>query len=364
MLTKKTGFVWATALSVLAACQSAETKQTASITGNITGLTDSVVYIMGLGDEESAKDSAVVKDGKFTWTGKVTDARKVYLQTPQRYMEFYMENAPVQINGTMDSLYYAKVTGSASQDEYVAFNDSQKEITDKMYALFPLLHEAKEDAVKAQLEEQIDSLRKIRRASTEEYIRKHPTSPVSVGLIADMAVIGGEFSHLNGLYNTLDLKAQQTVTGKKLAKRLEVVKRSSIGEPFKAFTQNDKDGKPVNTAAFKGKVILVDFWASWCGPCRAENPNVLKAYNKYKDKGFDVLGISLDDKADKWKEAIEKDGMPWTQISDLKGYDNEISTWYGIQAIPSTMLLDTNGVIIAKDLRGAALHKKLEEVFN
>ncbi|NML22310.1 AhpC/TSA family protein [Pseudoflavitalea sp. G-6-1-2] len=364
MLNAKQTSVAAMLISFAFACQQpVEKKAKASLDADITGLKDSVVYISGLQDNAEKSDTVKVTNGKFHWEGNVTDPRKVYINTSERYMELFMENAPVQIKGTYDSLYYAKVTGSAAQDEFVAFDESLKDLNDPMYALFPKLHEAKDEQVKAALETRIDSFRTARRERTKDYIRKHPASAVSVALIEDMAVIG-EFAPLDSLYKVLDATAQQTYTGKKLAQRLEVLKRSAIGQPIKDFTQNDKNGNPVKISSFKGKYILVDFWASWCGPCRAENPNVLLAYNKYKGKGFDVLGISLDDKEDKWKEAIEKDGMPWTQISDLKGYRNEIAEYYGIQAIPSTMLLDANGVIIAKDLRGTALHNKLAEILH
>ncbi len=131
---------------------------------------------------------------------------------------------------------------------------------------------------------------------------------------------------------------------------------------MKDFTQADPAGKPFKSAALRGKYVLVDFWASWCGPCRAENPNVLKAYNAYKGKNFTVLGVSLDDKADRWKKAIEEDGMPWQQVSDLKGWKNEVSNYYGIHGIPSNFLIDPQGNILAKDLRGVALQRKLAEV--
>ena len=130
------------------------------------------------------------------------------------------------------------------------------------------------------------------------------------------------------------------------------------------FQQKSADGKQVGYADFKGKYVLIDFWASWCGPCRAENPNVLKAYNRYKDNNFTVVGISLDDKEENWKKAIREDKMPWTQLSDLKGWENEVSTYYGIRAIPSTLLVDPGGKIIAKDLRGEMLNQKLAELFN
>jgi len=137
-----------------------------------------------------------------------------------------------------------------------------------------------------------------------------------------------------------------------------------IGAVAPDFTQNDTEGNPVKLSSFRGKYVLVDFWASWCGPCRAENPNVVNAFNQYKDKGFTVLGVSLDDEKgkQKWLDAIKKDGLTWTHVSDLKYWNNEVSKAYGIRSIPQNVLLDPNGVIIGKNLRGKALLDKLAEI--
>jgi peroxiredoxin len=362
MKKMKTTISWALVLSCVYACQTAQPKQQqASIEADIKGLTDSVVYISGLKDDPAKSDTVPVKDGKFSWSGAVTDPRKIFIGTSKQYMEMFMENAAVKVNGTVDSFYYSKVTGSPTQDEYIAFQESIKDISDGQWPLYQELHVAKDEKVKAVLETRIDSFRMAKRARIKDYVQQHPASAVSVSLIADMAMMG-EFAPLDSLYRQLDPKARETVAGQKLGERLVVLKRSSLGQPIKDFTQNDLEGKPVKLSEFKGKYVFVDFWASWCGPCRAENPNVLRAYNAFKDKNFAVLGVSLDSDGDKWKEAVQKDGMPWKQISDLKGYNNEIAEYYGIQAIPSSFLLDTNGVIIAKDLRGTQLHAKLKEI--
>lgn len=357
----KTNLSWVLALSFACACQNTEKSAKASIEADIKGLTDSVVYISGLKDDPGKSDTVKVKDGKFSWSGTITDPRKIYIGTTQQYMELFMENAPVKITGTADSLYYSKVTGSATQDEYKAFQETLKDVDEAQSPLYQQLHDAKDEKVKAELEEKIEALQKVRRGRVNAYIGSHPASAVSLAYLTDIALFG-EFPRADSLYRLIDPKAKQTVAGQKLAERLVIIKRGTIGQTIKDFTQNDLDGKPVKFSDYKGKYLFVDFWASWCGPCRAENPNVLKAYNAFKGKNFDVVGISLDDKADKWKEAVQKDGMPWKQLSDLKGFENEISSYYGIQAIPSSFLLDTNGVIIAKDLRGTELHNKLKEI--
>ena len=136
-----------------------------------------------------------------------------------------------------------------------------------------------------------------------------------------------------------------------------------VGAVAPDFEQNTPEGKSVKLSDFRGKVVLVDFWASWCGPCRKENPNVVRLYNKYKDKGFEVLGVSLDRTKGKWIKAIEKDGLTWTHISDLKGWKNAVAKQYGVSSIPHTILLDKDGKILARKIRGRNLAIKLEEIF-
>ncbi|MFT5800938.1 MAG: peroxiredoxin, partial [Nonlabens sp.] len=147
-------------------------------------------------------------------------------------------------------------------------------------------------------------------------------------------------------------------------KKLDLAGSFVIGAVAPDFSQKTPEGKLMSLSDLRGKVVLVDFWASWCGPCRRENPNVIKVYEKYKDKGFDVLGVSLDRSKAPWMKAIKKDKLPWNQISDLKGWQNEVAQLYSVRTIPQTILLDRKGRILAKNLRGADLEAKLAEIFN
>ncbi len=144
-----------------------------------------------------------------------------------------------------------------------------------------------------------------------------------------------------------------------LARRVELLKNVAVGMPAPEFIQNDPLGNPVSLSSFRGKYLLIDFWAAWCPPCRAENPKVVSAYQKYNDKGFEVLGVSLDKSRERWLKAVQDDGLAWTQVSDLKYWSNEAAALYGISSIPSNLLLDPDGVIIKKNLRGDDLHSAL-----
>jgi peroxiredoxin len=148
----------------------------------------------------------------------------------------------------------------------------------------------------------------------------------------------------------------------KLKKEMEQVKAMAKGSIAPDFTQNNTEGEAVSLSDFRGKVLLVDFWASWCGPCRRENPNVVKLYERYKDQGFEILGVSLDRKKDRWLQAIEADGLTWPHVSDLKGWQNEAAKLYGVSSIPDTLLIDREGKIVARKLRGPALEKAVAEL--
>lgn len=335
--------------------------QNAQVKGNIKGLGNVEVKLYYYEGAEQKTGTIKTTDGKFEWTGKMPEAQKVTLMFPNRAAWVYLEPGNISITGTADSLHLLKVSGSKTQKEADDFEATQEPLNKQLMPLYAVYGKGT-DEEKLAREEKISAIRNEMRQMENKYIAAHPESAFSTSLVTERAGMGN-YKDIQAIYDLLGQKAKASASGKRLEERLAVLKRSSIGEQMLNFTQNDVNGSPVNFAAFKGKYVLVDFWASWCGPCRAENPNVLKAYNTYKDKNFTVVGISLDDKGENWKKAIKDDNMPWTQLSDLKGWKNEVSQYYGINGIPSTLLVDPQGKIIAKDLRGELLNKKLRELF-
>jgi thiol-disulfide isomerase/thioredoxin len=331
------------------------------VTGDIKGYKESsLIFSYAVGDTGKS-DTVAVKGGKFTWKGNFPSPQKVYMIFPQRFVDFFAENGRIQIAGSMAALDELKITGSKTQAEADAYEASLKDLTDQEEPLYQNWGKGSKEEQKA-LEAKLDGLRMMKRDRGYQYIAVHPKSNFSVSLVDDRAAMGS-YTDVKRLYDLLDASAKETPIGKQIAERLTVLKRSDLGEAMLDFTQNNMEGQPVRFADFKGKYVFVDFWASWCGPCRAENPNVLKAYNQYKEKNFTVIGVALDDNGEKWKKAIRDDNMPWTQLSDLKGWKNEVSTYYGIRGIPSSLLINPQGKIIAKDLRGEALNQKLAELF-
>jgi peroxiredoxin len=169
---------------------------------------------------------------------------------------------------------------------------------------------------------------------------------------------------LDSLFNSLSPDLKNTETAKIFKNSLEPLKHTAPGTMAPDFTQADVNGVPVKLSSFRGKYVLIDFWASWCGPCREENPNVVRVFNKYKEKNFTIIGVSLDKQSGRtdWLAAIKSDGLNWTQVSDLKFWNNAAAALYYVSSIPANFLVDPNGKIIAKNLRGDDLDAKLKEV--
>lgn len=307
-------------------------------------------------------DNLKVLDGKFTWEAQVTEAQKITMIFPGRAIYLFIEPGKMSINGRRDSLDHLQITGSRTNDEFVAFTHTLL----PLYESEKVLGQQNQSGIneRRQLEKQLELLRDRKKLLTKEFISNHPESAVSLDLIESHGRTGS-YEEVSSMYDGLSRSTKATAQGIRIAERLAVLKRSAVGERVITFTKNDEKGNPVSFSAFKGKYVLIDFWASWCVPCRKEIPELIRMYEEFKGHNYTVISISLDEvrDRDKWMAALSALKMPWTQLSDLKGWNDDLCRYYGLRAVPSSLLVDPNGNIIGKDLRGAALEKKLRELF-
>ena len=277
--------------------------------------------------------------------------------------DFFLENVVITVKGDT-AVKTANIKGGKTQTDFLLLEATLKPLGDKIPPLnkqFTQLMKQKDEKGADSLRPQLTAIRMEMGKAEDDFIRKYNNSFVSADLLRDRAYLI-ELENFEPLFNTLSANLKNSVIGKKLQERLGLAKKTNVGRPAMDFTQQATEDKPFTLSSLKGKYVLIDFWASWCGPCREENPHVLKAYNAFRGKNFEIIGVSLDQQKQPWLNAIKDDGLSWLHVSDLKGWKNEVALMYGINAVPQSFLLDPNGVIIARDLSGKELTKKLEEL--
>lgn len=332
---------------------------------------------------ERIMDSTEIRNGQFQFRGKAVGIREAHIRVvhsneehnpitrPQEdVLAFFLEDRTITISAK-DSIHNAVIKGSPAHDDNLKVTALLKPYYDKYELLNREFREQPEDKQKdsayiASLEKRADAVTKEIIDVKMKYVKANPGKYMA--LMAFNSTLPPEFDAVQAEKDFQGLKedVRNTELGKTVLAKILKVKKTQEGSPAPEFALNDVNGKPVKLSDFRGKYVLLDFWASWCGPCRRENPNLVKAYDAYKDKGFTILGVSLDKPGDKdkWLEAIQKDGLPWTQVSDLKAWESDVAKLYEVNAIPMNFLISPDGKIIAKYLRGEALETQLKKVLN
>jgi peroxiredoxin len=319
-----------------------------NINGTVTGFNEGATVELLNGQTGATELSTLLKNGQFSFKGKMErpDFKIILFNRQQPYITIFLDNSNVTITGDKATIDKSKVIGSASHTAFEQFNTS----LEPYQAVF-----APDGAFDEVMHAKAMSLiRDFVLANKAAYIT--PLAVIRYHQIAE------DVNKTEELYNVLDPKLKTTAMGQYIAQQITEGKVNGNGTILPDFSQPDTSGKSVSLSSLRGNYVLVDFWASWCGPCRQENPNLVAAFKKYQSKKFTVLGVSLDKAKEAWMDAIHMDGLTWTHISDLQGWQNSVAQQFQIFNIPQNFLIDPDGKVIGKNLRGPALERKLAKV--
>lgn len=321
-----------------------------------------------LNDAWVVLDSTLVENGQAVLKGELDTEEMVYLslQDVRGMVPFFAEPADINVELDPSNLREAVISGSGTHQRFLDFTSELEKFDELLYQhyqAYKAAEEAGNEEEKAAADEAYNTTESEKKSFLVDYIMQHNADVVSHYLLHRNSY-QFELDELEAMVVNFDLDVQSSYL-EALRDRVLVLKSVAVGMPFKDFEQEDPDSNLISLSSKVGaKVLLVDFWASWCAPCRVENPHIVAVHNDYKDKGFDVFGVSFDTNKEKWLEAIAADKLDWTQVSDLQGWGNAAGKLYGVQSIPHSVLLDENGTIIAKNLRGDDLRQKVAELLD
>jgi peroxiredoxin len=340
------------------------------IRGAIEGLDSGKVYLSYEYEHTKIIDSAIVSKGVFVFSGHVPEPVICTLKIAGglQQVSFFVENVQMSLKTKRQSFFNTEVSGSQEHNIWMEYRESSTKALAEKNAAYRQLKNAlaERTAVPADssrmLEQALTMLKQATDSVTSEYVLLHRQYMAAAVIIVDKYIAYPDYEKAGKLYNVLSDSIKTSSYGRKMKYLIDAIDRTAIGQPAPDFTSKDSSGRKIVLSQLRGNYILVDFWASWCAPCRKENPYLLKAYKRFKKKGFEIIGVSLEKDRKAWLNAIQQDGLPWYQVSDLEGFDNSTAEMYGIKSIPKNFLLDRSGKIIAKNLRGNALEEKLAQL--
>lgn len=368
---------------LIASCKK-ENRTDFVINGKAEGVYNGIrVYLKNIDDQgrEVYKDTAIVMNETFTMNGYVEEpgVHFISIDGAQGDAIFMLENSEIGIEVNKENPLDSKVTGSESHEGFVQFQDGMAEIREEGRAIMVHYRQVKmpeESQKRDSLQKELEKVSIKLIEHPLNFVKEHKDSYFSLNLIG-LEANKPKFEVVKFMeaFNNLSTSLKESTKGKKIKTKLDElfekyqkIAHLEIGKIAPNFEAPTPDGDIVSLNDLKGKVTIIDFWAAWCGPCRRENPNVVRVYDMYHDQGLEIIGVSLDgqsrqqDPKKAWLDAIEKDGLKWNQVSHLKYFNDPVAELYNIESIPATYILDTEGKIVAKNLRGKALENKIKEL--